>query len=198
MATKKIEEDFDMQLPLDMDIDLPSSNIALLFGEINSAKAAKVVSWIIQNNLQEEKPEELALIISSPGGDAMAAYSIIETMRSSFIPIRTIGIGQIASAGLLIFINGTKKRRIITPTCSVMSHHFSTMTWGSYHELSNAQKDLEITHKKILNTYKQCTGRSESYIMKNLLNPMDAWLTPEEAVKHKLADKISVNSYFEE
>ena len=190
------EKSLDQELSDPETVDFPTDNIALLFGEVTQEKAAQVVSWIIANNLSPNQPEELALLISSQGGDASAAFSIIETMKSSRIPIRTIGLGEICSAGLLIFTCGTKKRRVLTPTCSVMSHHFSNVAEGAYHELLNLKKDWEFMHKKVLDIYMMHTGKSEAYIMKHLLNTLDAWLTPEEALKHKLADKIETESYF--
>ena len=173
------------------DVTSPDKHITLLYGAINDKQAAQAVSWILANNFLEKPPSELVLMINSPGGSAASAFAIIEAMRGSSIPIKTVGMGQICSAGLLIFMNGSKGRRIITPTCSIMSHQFSTAIGGPYHELVNSQKELDYTHKRILDTYKKCTGKSESYIMKHLLNPHDAWMSPEEAVMHKIADSIS-------
>ena len=42
----------------------------------------------------------------------------------------------------------------------------------------------------MLDHYKKCTGKTESYIRKHLLPESDMWLTPEEAIKHGIADKI--------
>ncbi len=70
--------------------------------EINLQTAKQTVEWIFECNFQEERPDLLNLIITSPGGDLNAAFAIIDTMRGSAIPIRTIGLGQIASAGLMI------------------------------------------------------------------------------------------------
>lgn len=166
-------------------------NITLLYGPISDKQASQVVSWILGNNLLDNPPQELILMINSPGGSAASAFAIIEAMRGSTIPVKTVGMGQICSAGLLIFMSGWKGRRLITPTCSIMSHQFSTMIGGTYHELINSKKELDYTHKRILDTYIECTGKKESYVMKNLLNPHDSWLSPEEAIKHKIADKIS-------
>ena len=46
--------------------------------------------------------------------------------------------------------------------------------------------------KKIIQHYKECTGLSEKVIVTNLLQEHDSWLTPEEAIKFNLADKISI------
>lgn len=193
MTDKTLNDEFD-----DIDDDGKTESVGhyvtLLYGGINDKQAAQVVSWILGNNMIENPPKELVLMINSPGGSAASAFAIIEAMRGSAIPVKTVGMGQICSAGLLIFMNGTKGRRLITPTCSIMSHQFSTAIGGTYHELVNSQKELDYTHKRILDTYIKCTGKSESYVMKHLLNPHDAWLSPDEAIKHKIADKIAGTS----
>ena len=39
--------------------------------------------------------------------------------------------------------------------------------------------------------YIKCTGKTEAYIRKHTLAPKtDHWLTPEEAVKHGIADHV--------
>lgn len=169
----------------------PASHVTLLFGEIGDRQAAEIVSWVFMNNLSNSPPRELAVVINSPGGSLSSAFAIIEAFRGSSIPIRTIGMGQIVSAGLLVFMCGTKGSRILTPTCSVMSHQFSTAIGGTYHDLLNQRKELDYTQVRMIDLYVKSTGKSEAYVKKYLLNPHDSWLSPEEAVKHKLADKIS-------
>ena len=183
-----IESDYidDTQL-----VEPVTPSLMLLFGGIDDKQACQVVAWILSANLSPNPPEELTLIINSSGGSLHSAFAIIEAMRGSSIPVKTVGMGQICSAGLLIFMNGVKGGRLITPTCSIMSHQFSTATGGTYHELTNVQKEMNYTHQRILDAYVECTGKNEQYIMKYLLCPHDSWLTPKEAIKHKLADRIS-------
>lgn len=168
-----------------------NKSINLLFGPITTGIAAQTVAWILNQNLQEKPPENITLLINSPGGSASAAFAIIEAMKGSSIPVYTVGLGEICSAGLLIFMNGHKGSRTLTPTCSIMSHPFSTMIGGTYHDLLNSQRELNFTHKRILDNYKKCTDMSEKKIMKKLLGNVDSWLSPEEAVKYGIADRIS-------
>lgn len=182
------EEEIDLE---DLDIQNPTSHITLLFGAIGDRQAAEIVSWILMNNMLEKPPEELIIMINSPGGNVHSAFAIIEAIRGSGIPVKTVGMGQIVSAGLLVFMAGAKGRRLITPTCSVMSHQFSTGVSGTYHDLINVQKELNFVQRRIVDMYTGSTGKPEAYVLKHLLNPHDSWLSPEEAVKHKLADSIA-------
>jgi ATP-dependent Clp protease, protease subunit len=158
--------------------------------EINLASAKNVVEWIFEANFAEERPALLNLIICSPGGDLNAAFSVIDVMRGSAIPVRTIGLGQIASAGLMIFIAGTKGHRLLTPNTSILSHQYSWGAFGKEHELFATVKEFDLTTKKMIEHYKKCTGLQEKKIRDVLLPPQDMWLSGEEAKKLGLCDDI--------
>jgi ATP-dependent Clp protease protease subunit len=158
--------------------------------EINLQTAKQTIEWIFECNFQEERPDLLNLIITSPGGDLNAAFAIIDTMRGSAIPIRTIGLGQIASAGLMIFIAGAKGKRLLTPNTSILSHQYSWGAFGKEHELFATVKEFDLTTKKMIAHYKKCSGLSEAKIKELLLPPQDMWLSPLEAKKLGLCDEV--------
>lgn len=167
-------------------------NIHLLFGEINSETAYEACAWILNANYAETKPDVLNLIINSPGGNLNDGFAIIDIMQSSSIPVQTIGLGEIQSAGLMIFMAGAQGRRILTPSTSVMSHEYSTGVMGKHNELVTMQKELTLTHERMMNHYKKHTKLSRKDIEKFLLPPSDVYLSAEEAVQLNLADKIAL------
>ena len=158
--------------------------------DISLSSAKGVVEWIFEANFAEERPELLNLIICSPGGDLNAAFSVIDVMRGSAIPVRTIGLGQIASAGLMIFIAGTKGYRLLTPNTSILSHQYSWGAFGKEHELFATVKEFDLTTKKMIEHYKKCTGLAEKKIREVLLPPQDMWLSGAEAKRLGLCDDI--------
>lgn len=162
----------------------------LLMEEINLATVKQAVEWIFESNFTEERPELLNLIITSPGGDLNASFALIDVMRGSAIPIRTIGLGQIASAGLMIFIAGHKGYRILTPNTSILSHQYSWGAFGKEHELFATVKEFDLTTKKMIAHYKKCSNLSEAKIREILLPPQDMWLSPAEAKKFGLCDDV--------
>lgn len=178
------------KLNLQLKEDQSQHSFFLLMEEISLASAKNVVEWIFECNFAEERPELLNLIITSPGGDLNAAFAIIDTMRGSAIPVRTIGLGQIASAGLMIFIAGDKGKRILTPNTSILSHQYSWGAFGKEHELFATVKEFDLTTKKMIQHYKKCTGLSEAKIREILLPPQDMWLSPPEAKKLGLCDEV--------
>jgi ATP-dependent Clp protease protease subunit len=158
--------------------------------DVSLSTCKNAVEWILEANFSEERPELLNLLICSPGGDLNAAFALVDTMRGSAIPIRTIGLGQIASAGLLIFISGTKGQRILTPNTSILSHQYSWGAFGKEHELFATIKEFDLTTKRMIAHYKKCSGLKEEQIREVLLPPQDVWLSSTEAKKLGLCDDV--------
>jgi ATP-dependent Clp protease protease subunit len=134
------------------------------------------------------------LVINSPGGDLSAAFALIDIVQGSRIPVHTLGLGQISSAGLLIFMSGRKNHRTITPNTSILSHQYSWGSEGKEHELLAIIKEFNLTARRMLNHYKHCTGMSEKKIKEVLMPPQDVYLDAEEAVKYQIADRV-VDTY---
>ena len=163
----------------------------VFMSEVNPETMKPLIDWIISENFnREKKKKELTLGICSPGGDLNACFALIDVMKGSKIPIRTIGMGMIASCGLLMFISGEKGRRVLTPNTSILSHQFSWGSFGKEHELFAAVKEFDLTTRRMIDHYKKCTGLSEENIRKYLLPPQDVWLSAKEAKKLGLCDSI--------
>jgi len=178
------------KLNLQLSNDKQRHSFFLLMGEVDINVVKEAVEWIFEANFSEERPELLNLIITSPGGDLNAAFALIDVMKGSAIPVRTIGLGQIASAGLMIFIAGQQGQRILTPNTSILSHQYSWGAVGKEHELFATVKEFDLTTKKMVAHYKKCSGMDEKTIRETLLPPQDVWLSPVEAKKYGLCDEI--------
>ena len=164
----------------------------VFMAEVTQETMKPLIDWIIAENYnKEKKKKELTLGICSPGGDLNACFALVDVMKGSKIPIRTIGMGMIASCGLLMFISGEKGRRVLTPNTSILSHQFSWGSFGKEHELFAAVKEFDLTTRRMIDHYKKCTGLSEEDIRKYLLPPQDVWLSAKEAKKLGLCDSIT-------
>lgn len=172
---------------------LADAGMYVLMGEIDDESIKPVIEWILHENyVSKKKKKELLLMICSEGGDMSAAFALIDVMMSSNIHIKTVGLGCIASAGLLIFIAGDKGRRVLTPNTSILSHQFSWGSDGKAHELFATIREFELIQKRMLAHYVECTGLSEEEIRKTLLPPHDVWLSAEESLSLGICDHISV------
>ena len=170
---------------------LQESGIYVFMDDVTSESVKPIIEWILyENYISKIRKTELLLMVCSEGGDLSAAFALIDTMKSSKIPIKTVGLGLIASCGLLIFISGVKGRRFLTPNTSILSHQFSAGSEGKSHELFATMREFELTNKRILDHYKVCTGLDEYIIMSQLLPAQDVWLDHDAALKLNLCDFI--------
>ena len=171
---------------------LADNGMYVFMGEVSHDSIKPVIEWILHENfVAKKKRKELLLMICSEGGDMSAAFALIDVMHSSNLFIKTVGLGQIASAGLLIFLAGSPGRRTLTPNTSILSHQFSWGSDGKVHELFATIKEFELTQKRMIEHYRLCTGLSDEEIKTVLLPPHDVWLTAEEALALKICDAIA-------
>jgi ATP-dependent Clp protease protease subunit len=167
----------------------------VFMGEVDDANIKPIVEWILHENfVAKRKRKELLLMICSEGGDLSSAFALIDVMRSSLIPIKTVGLGQIASAGLLIFLAGTPGRRTLTPNTSIMSHQYAWGSDGKHHELLATIREFELTQKRMVQHYIDCTGLSEDQIKQHLLPPHDVYLGADDALRLGICDHVSAVS----
>lgn len=159
-------------------------------GDVDSENIKPIIDWIlVENHVVKTKKKELILMICSDGGSVSDAFALIDVMNSSSVPIRTVGLGSIASCGLLIFLAG--HNRTLTPNTSILSHQFSWGSNGKEHELFAVVKEFELTKERMMNHYKNCTNLTDQQIRENLLPPHDVYLSAQEAFKLGLCDHIA-------
>ena len=180
------------QQPMQPGMMMWDAGIMYFSDGFDSQTTKPVIQAIIEKNLMpnSSRPKELTLVINSPGGQVHSAFALIDTMKGSAIPVKTVGLGMIASCGLLTFMSGTKGRRVLTPNTSILSHQYSWGSGGKEHELFARVREFELSTERMINHYKKCTGLSEKKVRDILLPPEDRWLSAKEAVRYGIADKI--------
>lgn len=191
MNDNDMELDFDQLGKLEeMTGETENPPVILLYGDITDELVAEASATLISEQYNPNRPEKIKIFLNSPGGDLHAAFAFIEIMKASLIPIETYALGQCVSAALFIFMAGSKGNRIVTSTCSAMSHTYSTGVDGSHWDIQDVQKELKNVQEKIINHYIEFTGLPKATIMSKLIGKGDHWLKPEDLVKYNLADKV--------
>jgi ATP-dependent Clp protease protease subunit len=187
-------------MPIDKDLPeydsasqaLNDHGIYVLMDGIDEDSVKPVIEWILhENHVKKKKLKELLLMVCSNGGSIESAFALIDVMRSSKIPIKTVGLGSIASCGLLIFLAGAKGRRILTPNTSILSHQFSWGSEGKAHELFATVKEFELTQKRMVDHYRVSTGLDDDTIKRVLLPPQDVYLSADEALQYRICDHVA-------
>lgn len=170
---------------------LHDNGMYVFMDEVSAETIKPVVEWILYENfVAKHRKRELLLMICSNGGELQSAFALIDVMANSQIPIKTVGLGQIASSGLLIFMAGTKGRRMLTPNTSILSHQFSWYNEGKAHELFATMREYELTQQRMIDHYRRCTGSDDATIREWLLPAQDRWLSAEEALKLNICDGV--------
>jgi ATP-dependent Clp protease protease subunit len=178
---------------IDPETTSPTGYIVFVTGEITQELADEVAKQMIVFDMQNTvKGEQLpiTLIVNSPGGGLCAGWQICDVMDYIGTPVYTTGLGEIASAALMIFMNGEPGHRVLTDRTSIMSHRYSWGISGNHAELIAAESEFKNVHKRILEHYIECTGLNKAEVEEQLLRPYNVWLSPNQAIKLGLADKI--------
>lgn len=172
-----------------INVGLLENHIHFLYGDIDENNVMNAIYWIIYENLQPGD-NMLTMYINSDGGSLQDAFALVDVMKKSKKPIRTIGIGSVCSSAFLIFASGTKGERFISQTATAMCHQYSDGLTGKYHDIRATAKEHELINKRMVDLLKECTELSTTTIKRKLLPPSDVYFTAEELIELGVADDI--------
>lgn len=171
-------------------ISLTNLGAYMLFEEIHEESALRLCEYLLKANMICDPDDTLTLFINSGGGSVTDGWAIIDVMESSRVDISTVALGCIASMAVLIFVAGTKGKRVMAPKTAVMTHQFSTAFWGKQHELMAARKFHDTLEKQFIAHFVRYTKMTEKQVREVLLKPSDTWLTAEECLKYGICDEV--------
>ena len=171
-------------------VSLTNLGAYMLFEEIHEDSSLRLCEYLLKANMICDPRDTLTLFINSPGGSVTDGWAIIDVMEASRVDIQTVALGCIASMGVLIFVAGTKGKRIMAPKTAVMTHQFSTAFYGKQHELIAARKFHDTLEQQFIAHFLRHTKMTEKQIREFLLKPSDTWLTAEECLKLGICDEI--------
>ena len=173
-----------------IDLSLLENSTFFLNGEIEENSIGQCIRWILYENFNFKEDKILTIYINSTGGDLYCTFALIDVMRHSRIPIRTIGLGSVMSAAFLIFASGADGERYCGKHTSLMCHQFSSGSDGKYHDLKAEMKETELLNQKMVNILKDATGLAPGIIKKKLLPASDVYLTADEVIELGIADHL--------
>ena len=138
---------------------------------------------------QMDADRDIEIYINSPGGSFTALTAIYDTMRYIKPDVRTVCLGQAASAAAVILAAGTKGKRLALPNSRILIHQPATE--GGYGQSS----DIEIQAREILRIRSLMeemlstdTGKSSEEVSHDI--ERDKYLTAEQALEYGIIDEI--------
>ena len=166
---------------------LLKERIIFLTGEVNDDMASLVCSQLLF--LEAENPDkDIYMYINSPGGIVTSGMAMYDTMKYIKPDINTICIGQACSMGSFLLAGGTKGKRFSLPNSQIMIHQPSGGAQGMASDIEIRAKLILDLRKRLNTIYSENTGQKLSVIEKAM--DRDNFMTPEEALKFGLIDKI--------
>jgi ATP-dependent Clp protease, protease subunit len=172
-------------------IKFQDAGVHFLIGEIHEDNVNECIKWLAYENISPSADRVLTLYVNSQGGDLYEAFGLIDMMKNSQIPIRTIGYGSVMSAAFLILASGTPGERYITKNCGIMCHQMSaTEEMGKYHDIKATRKETDRLNKAMYDLLKETTGLDGRIIKTRLLPAHDVYMTAEEMIEFGAADQI--------
>jgi len=172
------------------------NNIDFLGGvNIESLRQFKVALKKLEEKSKNRKIKnpkaKKTITICSLGGDSTCGLAIYNLIRSSSLPIQTIALGFVASAGLIIFLAG--RERLIYEDTILLLHKSKPVLKESSSSLETkiALGQLGVIEKK----YRSIV-LGNSALSARQLNELERWekyITAQEAVKLGLAHEVIKN-----
>lgn len=116
--------------------DKSNSNVNhfFVFGDITS----QLMEQLIAASLNKEMP--LRILINSPGGDIDAALSFYNSAKRTKPDLKSIGLGTISSAAMMVFCSAEK--RVISKNGYIVLHSISTEGNGLSSDVQKKMNDF--------------------------------------------------------
>lgn len=126
------------------------------------------------------------LYVNSEGGEVFSAFSAVDRITSSPIPVHSYVEGFCASASTLLTVCAHK--RYIRKNGFMLIHQLSGGVWGSFEVVQEESKNMELLMKYIKQIYLKHTKIPEKDLVEILKH--DTYLSADECVKYGLVDEI--------
>tara|TARA_A100001515_G_scaffold67999_2_gene54103 strand:- start:117 stop:737 length:621 start_codon:yes stop_codon:yes gene_type:complete len=168
-----------------------------IVGEIDEDKLTEIMMYInlLAGDIFEEPPEEVKpinLYVSTYGGSADDMFAIYDMVckAKERVPVRTIAMGKVMSAGLLVMASGTRGERYVGRNCRLMLHNVVSGGTGELPILQNEIKEIKRMQQAYSNALLEETNLTKSQLKRLFNRKVNVYLDAEEAVKYGFADKI--------
>jgi len=164
------------------------ARLVVLHGEVNEQSIYNVIVQLLLLANQNHKP--IHLVISTYGGSVDEMFSLYDTIKFLPCPVHTIALGKVMSAGVLLLASGVKGKRMIGRSARIMVHPISGGVVGNVFEAMNEIKEFERLQELMANALLSETTMKKDEINALMKAGHDCFLTPEQAIKMGIVDKI--------
>lgn len=165
------------------------SRTVFVVGHLEEDLSTHVIERLFTLSEQDTK-RPIYMVINTYGGEVDEMFAIYDAMKYIAAPVRTIGLGKIMSAGVLLLAAGEAGYRKIGKNARVMYHLGYEENFGNVFEQKANLDEFERQEQQCDECIAVETGQSLKTIQDLHAEKVDYYMTPEEAVELNLVDDI--------
>lgn len=166
---------------------LLKERIVFIGGAIDMDMANTVIAQLLYLQAEDEK-KDISIYVNSPGGMIYSGMAIYDTIKHLKCDVSTICVGMAASMGSVLLAAGKKGKRFALPHSMVMIHQPHGGSEGQATDIEIQAKEILRLREQLYKRLSEDTGTSVKQIEKDA--ERDFHMTPEEALKYGIIDKI--------
>lgn len=170
-----------------MEDRLLDARTLIVAEEVTDALYRRVATMLTLLERKDRKAP-ITVFVNSPGGSADSGFAIYDLFRFSPCPITTVANGVVASSAVLIFLGSAQGRRVSLPNARFLLHQPSTATRGQASDIDITAREIIKIRRRYNEIVAEATHKAFESIEKD--SDRDFWLTAQEAVEYKLANRI--------
>ena len=162
--------------------------IIFLGSQVDDTSANDIMAQLLV--LEGLDPDrDITMYINSPGGSFTSLMAIYDTMQYVRPDVRTVCLGQAASAAAVLLSAGAKGKRAALPNARVLIHQPATEgVQGQVSDLEIQAREIERMRKLMEDTLAYHTGQTSEQI--RIDTDRDKILTAAEAVEYGIIDEV--------
>lgn len=138
----------------------------------------------------ENKNKDIKFYINTPGGSVTAGMAIYDTMQYVKSDVSTICVGMAASMGAVLLAAGAAGKRFALPNSEILIHQVMGGAEGQATDVKIRAEHILKVKDKLNRILAKHTGQKITDIERD--TDRDRFLSPEEAKKYGIIDKIIV------
>lgn len=166
---------------------LLKDRIIFMVGEVEDHMANLIVAQMLFLESENAK-KDINIYINSPGGVVTSAMSIYDTMQFIGPDVRTLCIGQAASAAALLLASGTAGKRHCLPHSRIMIHQVLGGYQGQGTDIQIHAQETQRISDTLNSILSQHTGQAIGQVEKD--TNRDNFMSSQEAMDYGLIDSI--------
>ena len=162
--------------------------IIFLGVQIDDASANDVMAQLL--TLESTDPDrEITMYINSPGGSFTSMTAIYDTMQFVRPHVRTVCLGQAASAAAVLLAAGSPGKRMALPNSRILIHQPATEgVYGQVSDLEIQAKEIQRVRDEVDHILAEHTGQDLAVLRAD--TSRDRIFTAGQAVAYGLVDEV--------